>query len=326
MVQITLTEALAMAEPGDVLRGTNPVCGSDVEARRFHSSWRHGPFTSSRAEFGCDCNWHTFIHGGAVYSIREQADAGGDVALNGYPESLVPGDHHPANAGAPEQAATQQRLDDLAEQVRALQQRVDKQQGGGKTRDKWEHFPEREGDPPGLARQVMELLDKGEYRAAYNVIAVELYGYLRRVDTPMPPCTEQQGGELREGCRSCIFAEIEAERERQDKRWGGLAHDQGHVVKEWVGFICEYAAKAGKLLTWEDCRYRLIQVAALAVAAIESTDKLRRTKAEKWVRPQPPAPAEPKMSESSLTGAQFEGRVQMLPDEHYARVRGAADE
>jgi hypothetical protein len=67
-----------------------------------------------------------------------------------------------------------------------------------------------------------------------------------------------------------IFNEVVAERARQDARWGGPEHDDGHSEGDWADFIREYA--------WgdrgADFRERMLKIAALAVAAIESHDRL----------------------------------------------------
>jgi len=68
-----------------------------------------------------------------------------------------------------------------------------------------------------------------------------------------------------------VIREVLAERAWQDLKWGGPAHDDTHTVQEFVGFIHEHAEKAIAPGTSADdtCR-RLIEVAALGVAAVES--------------------------------------------------------
>lgn len=63
-----------------------------------------------------------------------------------------------------------------------------------------------------------------------------------------------------------VYDEIRQERERQDRKHGGPAHDDKHTPEEWLRFI-----RAQESYTY---RVRLIRVAALAVAAIESFDRL----------------------------------------------------
>lgn len=84
----TLAEALAMAVPGDVLRGSDgigPRCAMSQAINGCfgggRTPWRldiqSDPATDEYlAEIGV--TWHTFVHNGAVYSIREQADAGAE--------------------------------------------------------------------------------------------------------------------------------------------------------------------------------------------------------------------------------------------------------
>ena len=64
-----------------------------------------------------------------------------------------------------------------------------------------------------------------------------------------------------------IYDEIKAERERQDAKWGGPAHDDLHSMSEFAQFISQ------RLWGHETTRKEFVQVAALAVAAIESLDR-----------------------------------------------------
>lgn len=66
-----------------------------------------------------------------------------------------------------------------------------------------------------------------------------------------------------------MWDEIVAERHRQDVRWGGPDHDDEHYPSDWVSYIKEHADKALN----GNYRQRLIEVAALAVAAVESYDR-----------------------------------------------------
>lgn len=73
-----------------------------------------------------------------------------------------------------------------------------------------------------------------------------------------------------------IYDEIQKERLRQDQKWGGPKHDDTHSIPEWVMFIKDYASWARQMTSMGSigkARRRLIQVAALAVAAVESLDR-----------------------------------------------------
>lgn len=73
-----------------------------------------------------------------------------------------------------------------------------------------------------------------------------------------------------------VVAEVAAERERQDGKWGGPSHDDMHPVEYWVQLIQDYAAWARVMAgmgSRDKARRRLIQVAALAVAAVEKIDR-----------------------------------------------------
>lgn len=68
--------------------------------------------------------------------------------------------------------------------------------------------------------------------------------------------------------------EIAEERERQDAKWGGADHDDGHAPADWRAFIEKKLAQANaEPISPVEYRRRMIQVAALAVAAIESNDR-----------------------------------------------------
>ena len=82
-----------------------------------------------------------------------------------------------------------------------------------------------------------------------------------------------------------IWTEIKQERrDGQDAKWGGPAHDDQLKPTDWLLFIRkqEQSAIAADGTPWpyqvnETYRRRLIKIAALAVAAIESHDLIRET-------------------------------------------------
>ena len=70
--------------------------------------------------------------------------------------------------------------------------------------------------------------------------------------------------------------DVHSERQRQDQKWGGAEHDDQHTVAEFVQLIQDYAGWArvmDSMNSPQKARTRLIQVAALAVAAVESLDR-----------------------------------------------------
>lgn len=69
-----------------------------------------------------------------------------------------------------------------------------------------------------------------------------------------------------------IMQEVLQERASQDAKWGGSSHDDEHTPEDWADFIDE---RLYRLVTGskEDARKALVQIAALAVAAIESMDR-----------------------------------------------------
>jgi len=73
--------------------------------------------------------------------------------------------------------------------------------------------------------------------------------------------------------REKILFDINVERERQVDRWG-YEFDKRNTGNDWITFICAYAGKAYKHI-WDpiNFRLRLIQTAAICVAAIEVLDQ-----------------------------------------------------
>lgn len=70
-----------------------------------------------------------------------------------------------------------------------------------------------------------------------------------------------------------IGAQIAGERERQNDKWGGPSHDLQHGPRDWAAFITEHLGKALSAKRPEEYRRRMLQVAALSVAAIETLDR-----------------------------------------------------
>jgi len=97
---------------------------------------------------------------------------------------------------------------------------------------------------------------------------------------------------------SGVFAEIAVERNRQDAKWGGPDHDDGHGWHEWIDYIIEHAGKAYSAYndeaSYANGRRRYIEVAALAVAAVESMDRTvcdHATTTATALQPSPPESA-----------------------------------
>ncbi len=73
-----------------------------------------------------------------------------------------------------------------------------------------------------------------------------------------------------------VFEDIREERQKQDARWGGAAHDDKHDADNW----CDYIQR--QIVKWEDeeqsDREMFVKIAALAVAAVESIDRLEQSR------------------------------------------------
>lgn len=79
-----------------------------------------------------------------------------------------------------------------------------------------------------------------------------------------------------------VLDQIRAERHRQDAQWGGPGHDDLHKHRDWTKFIEEHNDRASKVIAdakgrpdLDQYRKQLVEIAALAVAAIESLDRKR---------------------------------------------------
>lgn len=73
-----------------------------------------------------------------------------------------------------------------------------------------------------------------------------------------------------------VLSEVASERARQDAKWGGSKHDDLFSVFDFVQWIEDYAGwcRMMALMNSDDkARRRMVQVAALAVAAVERMDR-----------------------------------------------------
>ena len=69
-----------------------------------------------------------------------------------------------------------------------------------------------------------------------------------------------------------VMHEIAEERKRQDQKWG----EQNHEPLYWLGVLMEEVGESSKAVIEGNMRHyreELVQVAAVAVAAIESFDR-----------------------------------------------------
>ena len=76
-----------------------------------------------------------------------------------------------------------------------------------------------------------------------------------------------------------VLQEVSNERVRQDAKWG----EQNHAIPLWVMIAVEEmgeAAQAGLQGKYQEYRQELIQLAAVAVAAVEAFDRARKEKPE----------------------------------------------
>jgi len=83
--------------------------------------------------------------------------------------------------------------------------------------------------------------------------------------------------------QSILIHDIIAERNLQDETWGGPLHDDKLSTANFVQFIKDYAGMARQKASQDDLvesRRRLVQVAALAVAAAQRIDRILNNERE----------------------------------------------
>ena len=70
-----------------------------------------------------------------------------------------------------------------------------------------------------------------------------------------------------------VLGQVINERERQDEKWG----EQNHTPDKWILILSEEVGEAAKALLEGDANYRseMIQIAAVAIAATESFDRMK---------------------------------------------------
>lgn len=81
------------------------------------------------------------------------------------------------------------------------------------------------------------------------------------------------GGGVSETVNESVLRLIEAERERQRARWGD-SHDDVHGTGAWLAILSERVGKFG--IAWlsdEQAHERLVEVAAVAIAALEAHER-----------------------------------------------------
>lgn len=72
---------------------------------------------------------------------------------------------------------------------------------------------------------------------------------------------------------SPVVREVMSERARQDAKWGGTWHDDTHSLLDWWAFIRQRMTGRSYPEGPQRERQDLIEIAALAIAAVESMDR-----------------------------------------------------
>jgi hypothetical protein len=101
--------------------------------------------------------------------------------------------------------------------------------------------------------------------------------------------------------RRDILQNLQTERDRQDEKWGGPeADDARKTPADWVADINAYTAWAQQMYRMGDIgkyRRRMLQVAALAMAACESYERQRTAAVRRAIGAQPPEDKAPRAAE-----------------------------
>lgn len=98
-------------------------------------------------------------------------------------------------------------------------------------------------------------------------------GFLIHPEEPHPASRAGREIEILRAVRKVVYSNIETERVQQDQQWGGPEHDDQHQLEDWCMFI-EYQLERCNGVGGPEYRERMVKVAALAVAAIESWDRV----------------------------------------------------
>lgn len=73
-----------------------------------------------------------------------------------------------------------------------------------------------------------------------------------------------------------VLNDVAAERQRQDAKWDGIFDDAQWNPLDWHEMIADYNAWARRMMAQhspDKARNRYVQIAALAVAAVEALDR-----------------------------------------------------
>jgi hypothetical protein len=153
------------------------------------------------------------------------------------------------------------------------------------------------------------------------------------IEVPKPKVPEPEYG-MRGYNR--VIDEVLRERVHQDKTWGGPEHDDNHSIDDWRLFLHGRVEALGKRSRPQD-RDLLVEIAALAVAAVESWDRKSgrppalKPPEERWVSAEAGSVVRDwpgrVLDESPLSGFTLEqwASIRDAVREEVARVTGGSD-
>lgn len=103
-----------------------------------------------------------------------------------------------------------------------------------------------------------------------------MVGEMRKLKSSVPEISDSSD-HIADANKMVAISDLIAERQRQNEKWGGPHHDDQHQPGFWTQLIQDYAGWARVMAGMdspEKYRKRMVQVAALAVAAIEVLDRV----------------------------------------------------
>lgn len=121
-------------------------------------------------------------------------------------------------------------------------------------------------------------MDEPSARQATTAMAVRSYyrEMTQAVTATLPPLAPDQIPSPDPRTVHGLLREVVQERVRQDAKWGGPRHDDSHSTVTWASII-DRLSKEGMAGDWTTWRRSMVQIAAVALAALESQDRVYRT-------------------------------------------------
>lgn len=128
--------------------------------------------------------------------------------------------------------------------------------------------------------QIINSLLDGDFEPRHGLLEPWLSTHARlveRLSCPPSAGVPNSLDHIADANKMVAISDLIAERQRQNEKWGGPHHDDQHQPGFWTQLIQDYAGWARVMAGMDSpkkYRNRMVQVAALAVAAIETLDRV----------------------------------------------------